>query len=87
MVFGIQYHLLRIGSGASNDRWPAEPYWILLTEDLFLLSAAQLFPVLKQILEFEGVILAVDDDYLCCFVKRKHFVEGFFHPTVLRSTG
>ena len=84
MVFGIQYHLLRIGSAASNDLARRA---LLDPADRRKKSAAQLFPVLKQILEFEGVILAVDDDYLCCFVKRRHFAEGFFHPTVLRSTG
>ena len=66
--------------------WPAEPYWILLTEDFFLVTTAQLFPVFKQIPEFEGVILTDNGDYLCCIVKRWHVSEGFLHPSVLRST-
>ena len=71
----------------SNDRWPAKPYRILLTEDFFLVTTAQLFPVFEQILEFEGSILTDNGDYLCCFVKRRHCAEGFLYPSVLRSTG
>ena len=71
-----------------TDRWPAKPYRILLTEDFFLVTTAQLFPVLKQILEFEGVILTDDGDYLWLLRQAKALsAEGFLYPSVLRPTG
>ena len=43
--------MLRIGSGASTDLLARRAvYWTLLTEDIFLVTTAQLFPVFKPLL-------------------------------------